>query len=107
MPDFLLLGPFEVRDGERVVALPRKKHRALLALLALRPGEAVSADVVIEELWGAKPPKTAREALHNYVSQLRKQLGEETIETRGTSYLLDLGPGELDLARFEQLVAEA
>jgi len=38
MPDFLLLGPFEVRDGERVVELRRKKHRALLAFLALRAG---------------------------------------------------------------------
>ncbi|PWU23606.1 MAG: hypothetical protein C5B48_08290 [Candidatus Rokuibacteriota bacterium] len=104
MPDFLLLGPFEVRDGERIVELRRKKHRALLALLALRAGEAVSADVVIEELWGGKPPKTAREALHNYVSQLRKQLGEDAIETRGNGYLLD---GNLDLARFERLVAAA
>src|SRR5438874_1225672 len=49
--EFRMPGPFEVRDGERVVPLRRKKHRALLALLVLRAGEAVSADVLVEELW--------------------------------------------------------
>ncbi len=105
--DFLLLGPLEVRDGERVVMLSRKKHRALLALLLLRAGEVVSADVLVEELWGSRPPKTAREALHNYVSQLRKELGAELIETREPGYVLHVGPDQLDLARFERLVAEA
>jgi DNA-binding SARP family transcriptional activator len=107
MPDFLLLGPFEVRDGDRLVELPRKKHRALLAFLALRAGEVVSSDVLIEELWGAKPPKTAREALHNYVSQLRKELGADVIETRGQDYVLTVTPEQLDVSRFERLVSEA
>jgi DNA-binding SARP family transcriptional activator/tetratricopeptide (TPR) repeat protein len=105
--DFLLLGPLEVRDGERVVALSRKKQRAVLALLLLRAGEVVSADVLVEELWGSRPPKTAREALHNYVSQLRKELGAELIETREPGYVLHVGPDQLDLGRFERLVGEA
>jgi DNA-binding SARP family transcriptional activator len=105
--EYLILGPFEVRDSERVVTLRRKKHRALLALLLLRAGEIVSADVAIEELWGAKPPRTAREALHNYVSQLRKELGDDVIETRGASYRLHVEPGDVDLVRFERLLAEA
>jgi DNA-binding SARP family transcriptional activator len=105
--DFLLLGPLEVRDGGRVVALSRKKHRGLLALLLLRAGELVSADALIEELWGARPPKTAREALHNYVSHLRKELGAELIETREPGYVLHVEPDQLDLLRFERLVAEA
>jgi DNA-binding SARP family transcriptional activator len=105
--EYRILGPLEVRDGERVVTLRRKKHRALLALLLLRVGELVSVDVLIEELWGAKPPRTAREALHNYVSQLRRELGDDVIETRGPSYLLHIDPQQLDLVRFERLVAEA
>jgi DNA-binding SARP family transcriptional activator len=105
--EYLILGPLEVRDGERAVAVRRKKHRALLALLLLRAGEVLSADVLIEELWGAKPPRTAREALHNYVSQLRKEFGDDVIETRGPSYLLQIDPDQLDLVRFERLVAEA
>ena len=39
-----LLGPLEVRDGERSIALPRRQQRALLAVLALRAGEVVSTD---------------------------------------------------------------
>jgi DNA-binding SARP family transcriptional activator/tetratricopeptide (TPR) repeat protein len=105
--EFLLLGSLEVRDGKRVVPLPRKKHRGLLALLLLRAGEVVSADVLIEELWGARPPKTAREALHNYVSQLRKELGAELIETREPGYVLHVEADQVDLLRFERLTAEA
>jgi hypothetical protein len=53
---FLLVGPFEVRDGETPLPLPRTKHRALLALLVLRAGEVVSTDTLVEELWGEGPP---------------------------------------------------
>jgi DNA-binding SARP family transcriptional activator/tetratricopeptide (TPR) repeat protein len=102
-----ILGPLEVRDGERLLSLPRKKHRALLALLALRAGELVSTDALVEELWGARPPKTAREALHNYVSQLRKQLGADVIETREPGYVLHVEPDDLDLLRFQRLAEEA
>ncbi|HWQ00596.1 MAG TPA: BTAD domain-containing putative transcriptional regulator [Gaiellaceae bacterium] len=105
--DFLLLGPLEVRDGDRVVPLPRKKHRALLALLLLRAGEVVSADQVVEELWGASPPKTALGALRNYVSQLRKTLGVDVIETRGRGYVAHVDADRLDAKRFERLTARA
>jgi DNA-binding SARP family transcriptional activator len=104
--EFLILGPFEVRDGDRIVTVRRKKSRALLALLLLRPGEVVSTDVLIEELW-ATPPKTARDALHNCVSQLRWELGDGVIVTRDSAYSLRIEPDQLDLARFERLVAEA
>jgi DNA-binding SARP family transcriptional activator len=105
--DLLILGPFEVRDGERLVALPRRKHRELLTLLALRAGELVSTDVLVEELWRSRPPKTARQALHNYVSQLRNELGGDVIETREPGYVLHVDPDRLDLLRFQRLTGEA
>jgi DNA-binding SARP family transcriptional activator len=105
--EFLLLGPFEVRDRDTAVPLPRKKHRALLALLLLRAGEVVSADSLVEELWGEQPPKTALAALRNYVSQLRTQLGTDLIETRGSGYVAHVEPDRIDVARFERLVADA
>jgi DNA-binding SARP family transcriptional activator len=105
--DLSILGPLEVRDGDRVIPLPRRKHRELVSLLALRAGEVVPRDVLIEELWGGRPPKTAREALHNNVSQLRKQLGDDVIVTREPGYLLQVEPEELDLLRFERLAEEA
>ena len=37
--EFWILGPREVHDGDRLVPLPRPKHRALLAALLLGAGE--------------------------------------------------------------------
>jgi DNA-binding SARP family transcriptional activator len=49
--EFRILGSLEVADGERVVSLPRRKHRALLAVLLLHAGEVVSRDRLLEDLW--------------------------------------------------------
>src|SRR6188474_3682662 len=70
-----LLGPLEVRDGERIVALPRRQQRALLAALALRAGEVVSTDRLVTDLWGERAPASATGSLQNTVSALRKALG--------------------------------
>jgi DNA-binding SARP family transcriptional activator len=66
----------------------------------------VSADRLIEELWGPEPTKTAPTALHGYVGQLRKLLGRERVVTQGAGYLLRIRDGELDADRFESLHEE-
>jgi predicted ATPase/DNA-binding SARP family transcriptional activator len=105
--EYRILGPVEVLDGDRVVALPRAKPRALLAALLLRAGETVSREQLIDALWGDDPPESAPNALQVYVSQLRKALGAETIERRATGYVLDVPREQVDLARFEDLVDSA
>ena len=78
--DVRVLGPLEVwRDGTEV-AVGASKQRALLALLVVRGGE-VGRDVLIDALWGERPPARARNTLQVYVSSLRKALGREVIET--------------------------
>jgi DNA-binding SARP family transcriptional activator len=72
--DFRLLGPLEVFDGERAVVIGSGKRRSLLALLLLHGNEVVSADRLIDGLWGESPPPTAAKGLQVYVSQLRKEL---------------------------------
>src|SRR5262249_58741789 len=62
---------------------------------------------VIDGLWGVGPPRTARGALQNYVWLVRKALGEEVLVSRSPGYLLEVAPEQLDLGRFERLVAEA
>jgi DNA-binding SARP family transcriptional activator len=104
---YLILGPLEVRDGETDVALRGGQQRKLLAILLLHSGEAVSSDLLVDELWDGKPPGTAAKALQGYVSSLRKQLGQEAVETVGGGYRLTVAPEDLDSGRFEQLLAEA
>jgi DNA-binding SARP family transcriptional activator/DNA-binding beta-propeller fold protein YncE len=101
--DFRILGPLEVADDASPMALGRGKQRALLALLLLHPNEIVSIDRLIDELWGERPPPTAQTGLHGHVSQLRKLIGSDRIETRGRGYLLRVEDDELDRDRFEKL----
>jgi DNA-binding SARP family transcriptional activator len=105
--EFRILGPLEVtRDGTPVV-LGGPKQRALLAYLLLRRGEVVSTDRLVDELWGEHPPRTATTSLQNLVSQLRKSLGPDVVATRPPGYVLHVDGADLDLARFERLVAES
>jgi YVTN family beta-propeller protein len=104
--DFRILGPLEVEQEGRPVRLGGPRQQALLVLLLLNANDVVPSARLIEEIWGDEPPETARTALQVHVSQLRKALGAEYIETRAPGYKLDLEPGRLDLSRFEQLVTE-
>ena len=105
--EFRVLGPLEVVDEGRPVPLDRQRSRALLAYLLLHANEAVSSDRLIDELWGPEPPRTAGASLQNYVSRLRKALGNEVVESRAGGYVLRVDPERFDLTRFERLVAEA
>ena len=105
--EFRLLGPLEVVDDERSLPLGGPKQRSLLAVLLLHAGRVVSTERLIDELWGESPPATVAKSIQVYVSRLRKQLGEDRLLTRAPGYVLHVEPSELDLARFERLVAEA
>jgi DNA-binding SARP family transcriptional activator len=108
MVEFRILGALEVVEDGRPLALRGRKQRTLLALLLLSPNRPVSVDRLVDALWAGQPPATAANALQYHVSQLRKTLGDETaIVTREPGYLIELGPDQLDLLRFERLVMEA
>ena len=105
--EFRLLGPFEVWDGGQQVEIAGSKQRALLALLVLRANEVVRTELLVDELWGERPPRNASAALHTHVSRLRKTLGADTIASREWGYVLRAAPEDVDLSHFESLVAEA
>src|ERR671918_2367691 len=105
--EYTVLGPLEVRSHGRTIPIGSGKQRAVLAVLALDAGRVVPVERLIDELWGDTPPPTATTALQVYVSKLRKVLGDGAIETRTPGYVLRCSPDELDLRRFEQLIAEA
>jgi DNA-binding SARP family transcriptional activator len=107
--EFRILGPLEVvADGGRPVALGGLKQRTLLALLLLTPNQPVSIDRLVDALWSGDPPAGSSNALQYHVSQLRKTLGDGApIVTEEPGYSIRLDREQLDLLRFEQLVAEA
>jgi DNA-binding SARP family transcriptional activator len=104
---FRVLGPLEVLDGDRALAFGGSRQRALLAMLLLHANELVSADRLIDALWGAAPPPTAAKTIQVYVSRLRKELGDGRLVTQAPGYALQVDRSELDLAQFEQLLGEA
>jgi DNA-binding SARP family transcriptional activator len=108
--EYRILGPLEVADRDREVLLGGGRQRSVLALLLLHANEVVPSERLIDQLWGDTPPQTAAKTVQVYVSQLRKSLrnGEPDgpLLTRGHGYVLQVGPGELDLQRFERALAD-
>jgi len=104
--EFRVLGPLEVADNGRAIAPGSGRPAVLLSYLLLRANEVVSRDLLIDALWGEQPRKSARNALQVQVHALRKRLGAERIATEGPGYRLRVERGELDLERFERLVAQ-
>lgn len=106
---FFVLGPLEVRHEGRLLSLGGAKQRALLAVMLLRANEVVSREILIDELWGEDVPERALQRLNVRLSRLRKTLeagAESPLVTRPGGYVLHVAPGELDLQRFQELVAE-
>ncbi len=102
-----LLGPIAAVDGGASLPLGGLRERALLALLALSPGQAISTDRLIDELWGEDLPAKPANALQALVSRLRRSIGADAIVTRAPGYLLDIAREDVDAARFRSLVSAA
>ena len=103
--DIRVLGLVEASHDGRALPLGGAKPRGLLAMLALHANTPVSADRLIEGLWGERPPATAPKLVQVLVSQLRKQLAgaDAEIVTRGRGYELRVDPDAVDALRFERL----
>jgi DNA-binding SARP family transcriptional activator/tetratricopeptide (TPR) repeat protein len=110
MIDYRILGPLEVSADGRAVEIGGLKQRALLAILLLRANQSVPRDVLVRELWGEQPPAGARHSLEVCVSRLRKTLDAAAagpvLVTRPGAYRLQVADGQLDVTRFERLVAD-
>jgi DNA-binding SARP family transcriptional activator len=98
---YRLLGPVQA-----AAKLPGGKPKALLARLLLESGRVVPADTLVDDLW-RDPPASAHKVVQVYVSQLRKALGPDAIETRTPGYLVRADRDESDLGRFEELADQA
>ncbi|MFE0462276.1 BTAD domain-containing putative transcriptional regulator [Kitasatospora sp. NPDC058965] len=103
---FGVLGPVTVTDGRTELPAGAPLVRSLLAVLLFEAGQSVSEERLIEALWGAAPPASAKASLQNLVLRLRRGLGAsgaERVRRTLDGYLVEVGPGELDLHEFEAL----
>jgi WD40 repeat protein/DNA-binding SARP family transcriptional activator/energy-coupling factor transporter ATP-binding protein EcfA2 len=97
-----VLGPLSLEGDASVRIAPR--DRVVLAALAMRPHEAVSADRLADAIWGDSPPVTWQKVVQGCVVRIRKLLGPESVATTDRGYVLTLPDGDIDAVRFEQLV---
>ncbi|PWK85509.1 pentatricopeptide repeat protein [Lentzea atacamensis] len=110
---FRLLGPFRLESGGTEIAVGTPQTRTVLALLVWHANEVVPLSRMIDELWGARPPSSAKVQLQGIISRLRRLLGRERITTAPTGYVLHATTAELDvelvradLARARSLIAD-
>jgi DNA-binding SARP family transcriptional activator len=100
---YLLLGPVVALVDGRAVELGGPRQRGVLVVLLTQAGSLVPASRIVDAVWGDEPPASAANLVQRSVSQLRKAVGHDAIETRGAGYLARVGPDALDLHVFERL----
>ncbi|MFJ8996395.1 BTAD domain-containing putative transcriptional regulator [Streptomyces sp. NPDC102279] len=113
-----VLGPLGVRVNGVAVMPTAPKPRKVLALLALHVDRVLPVGLLIEELWGQRPPRSARTTLQTYILQLRELIGaalqpaaqdgvpvsaKDVLVTAPGGYLLRGGGGTSDVQKFERL----
>ncbi|MFE3631337.1 AfsR/SARP family transcriptional regulator [Streptomyces goshikiensis] len=103
---FSLLGPVQAHRDDSPLPLGPPQQRALLAMLLCRRNAVVGLDELIDGLWGGEPPRSAVGTVRSYAYRLRRVLGGGLL-THGRGYALQVGPGELDLTRFDELTTRA
>ena len=96
-----VLGSLRLVIDGKPVEVRGPKRRAVLAILAMAGGRAVTADHLVDALWPSAPPESGRAALHTHVSRLRGHLGSGAarLVTLDGGYRLALDPGGLDVER--------
>jgi DNA-binding SARP family transcriptional activator len=107
---YRILGPLEVaRDAEPVALAPRQ--RVVLSMLLVQPNQVVTVDRLVDAVWDAAPPPTAKEQIRICVSSIRRRMiaggMPNTILTRPPGYAIQATEENLDLLAFESLVSSS
>jgi tetratricopeptide (TPR) repeat protein/DNA-binding SARP family transcriptional activator len=110
-----VLGPVRAWSGGRELDLGPASRRAVLGLLTLALGQPVPRQEIVDALWGERPPSTANNVIHTHVKHLRRLLEpgrrayapSASLPSVGDGYAFRVPAGEVDLARFRDLVTAA
>lgn len=110
--EYRILGPLEISSGHQPVRLPSPREQRLLAALLLTPGQLMTASELVNEVWGDRPPATARRQVHNGLSRLRQHLCSsgaplDVLPRSGAGYRLCVDATQVDAHQFRQLIARA
>ncbi|MPY91748.1 MAG: AfsR/SARP family transcriptional regulator [Acidimicrobiia bacterium] len=101
-PAVCVLGPVSLLVDGRPIPIGGPMPRRLLAALLVNRDAMVSADRLLEVLWGDEPPDSALSSLHSYLSRLRRLLPPSArLETLAPGYRLVVEPGTVDVDRLE------
>jgi DNA-binding SARP family transcriptional activator len=106
---FRMLGPLEVQVDGSWSGINAAKWRTVLAVLLLQPGQVVSTERLITEVWPEETPARATNLISVYVHRLRRLIGDpdgKVLTTRAPGYQLLIDPEDTDAGRFAQLAAE-
>ncbi|MGH8791381.1 MAG: BTAD domain-containing putative transcriptional regulator, partial [Stackebrandtia sp.] len=106
--EFRILGPLEVLHDGEAMRLPGRVQPRLLAVLLLEAGRVVPLGRIVDAVWDADPPDTARRQVQNNTAMLRRLLGDgATMESVGEGYRVRVDENQLDALRFEATVRTA
>ncbi|MER5852858.1 AfsR/SARP family transcriptional regulator [Streptomyces sp. NPDC002012] len=116
--DIEVLGTLAVRENGVSVTPRAPKPRQVLTLLALHADQVVPVDSLTEELWGDRPPRSARTTLQTYILQLREMIAralekdpegaptrtpKDILSTAPGGYVLHTSGGSSDIREFDRL----
>ncbi|HEY2443127.1 MAG TPA: AfsR/SARP family transcriptional regulator [Streptosporangiaceae bacterium] len=103
--EFSLLGPVEARAGGELIDLGAARERCVLAVLLLDANRCVSADQIVERVWGGgRLPRRPRGTVQTYVSFLRHKL---IIVRQPNGYMISLDEQLVDVHAFRALIKAA
>jgi len=106
---FGLLGTVECWNRDGAALTLSRYQRTALALLLVDMGRPVSADRLIEALWGDSLPADPRAALRSHIARVRRLLSGEAgpLSTEPGGYCLRAQRDQVDACRFEDMLASA
>jgi DNA-binding SARP family transcriptional activator len=104
---YALLGELEVtRDDGTDLPISQARFRTLLTIFLVHPNKVLTADKILQLRGPEDVPRCGTHLVHSYVSGLRRELmPKRPLTNQRPGYRFEVGPAELDLWEFRELVA--
>ncbi|HEU4425154.1 MAG TPA: AfsR/SARP family transcriptional regulator [Pilimelia sp.] len=110
---FRVLGPLDVQVNGSSLRLDSARQRTVLAALLASANDLVPLECLIDWCWPRRPPRSAIATIQAHICRLRRALEPDrpawappgVLLRRAPGYLIRIGADELDMLRFERLIA--